>query len=183
MTSIKCPPFKKSIPAALAAAVVLLTVSCMTWRTKEIGGIRDAPGGSARIMTVFKMSGERVVFAKSDPGRVRGQAIEGTALARFSIPLEIKGPFDAIKERPDGSVYEITDGAGRVHQVYRVLKRGDAEWSILVNDSTARPVSIPLADVRQIQYKKPSFVLSFLAITVPLTLGLYAGVLISLASI
>jgi len=175
--------FKKSGLAAIPAVLVLLTASCVTWRTKDIGGIRDAPGNAARIMTVVKMSGERIVFAKSDPGRVRGQTIQGTALARFSVPLEIKGPFPSIKERPDGSVYEITDGAGRVHLVYRVLKRGDAEWSILVNDRTARPVSIPLADVRQIRYKRHSFVLSFLAVAVPLSLGLYVGALISLASI
>ena len=115
---------QRAISLFTLAGFVLLATSCVTWRTKNIGGITDAPGRGAMVMTVVKTSGERIEFAKSDPGRVRGLAIQGTALVRFSVPLEIQGPFSAIKARPDGSVYEVTDGAGRVHQVLRVSKRG-----------------------------------------------------------
>lgn len=174
---------QRAISLFTLAGFVLLATSCVTWRTKNIGGITDAPGWGAMVMTVVKTSGERIEFAKSDPGRVRGQAIQGTALVRFSVPLEIQGPFSAIKARPDGSVYEVTDGAGRVHQVLRVLKRGDAEWSILIIDRTTRPVSIPLTDVRQIRFKRHSPFLTFLAVAVPLSLGLYAWLWISMTSI
>lgn len=153
------------------AAFILASASCTMWRTKDISTVRDVPDRSTRIESVLKASGEHINFAKSDPGRIHGFVIEGTALARLSVPIEIQGPFSSIKKRADGSVYEITDSDGRVHQVQRVLKEGDGRWSILINDMTTQPVSIPLSEVRQIHFKESRPLLAFIAIAVP-TLGL-----------
>jgi hypothetical protein len=164
---------RKAITVITLAAFVLTSASCVTWRTQTIAAASDAPGKRARIVSLVKASGERVEFSNSDPGRVRGDSITGTASARLSVPIDIQGPFSSIKKRADGTVYEITDGSGRVYPVQRVLKEGNTEWSILINDRTPQPVSIPLSDVRQIRFKKTNSFLTAIALGVPLTLGIY----------
>ena len=169
---------RKAVAAITLAAFVLTSTSCMIWRTKNIRWISDVPDESAKIMSLVKTSGERIDFSSADPGRVwpgrhdsPGVLIKGTAVARFSVPVEIPRPFSSIRKRADGTVFEITDGSGRLHSVQRVLKEGDALWSVLINDRRAQPVSILLSDVRQVRFKKSYPGLTFLAVAGP-TLGL-----------
>ena len=140
-----------------------------TFKRSSVTG-EDVPDESARISRVVLASGERIDFSPADPGRVqpadpeeperpgrqpsRGILIQGTAVARLSVPVEIQGPFSSIKRRADGTVYEITDASGLVYPVQRVLKEGDAQWSVLINDRTVQPVSILLSDVRQVWFEK-----------------------------
>jgi hypothetical protein len=164
---------RKTITVITLAAFVLTSTSCTMWRTKNINGISDVPSKSAKIMSVVKASGERIDFSNSDPGRIRGGSITGTAVAGLSVPIDIQRPFSSIKKRADGTVYEITDGSGRVYGVQSVLKEGEAQWSVLINDRTVQRVSIPLSDVRQIRFKKTNTIMSAIAIVVPLSLGLF----------
>lgn len=163
--------FKKATSLLTLAAVVLASVSCTTMTTKPVVTPSDLPGKAAMIQSVIMTSGEHVEFSPSDPGRVRGDVIVGTAAVRYKAPVEIQGPFSSIKRRPDGSVYEITDGTGRVHPVVGVAKEGETAWTILVNDRTARPVSIPLTDVRQIRFRKINAFLT--ALTIASVAGLF----------
>jgi len=164
---------RRAVAAITLTSFVITSTSCMMWRTKVIDGISGAPGKGARIMSVVKASGERIDFSNSDPGRVRGLLVEGTAVARLSMPIDIQGPFSSIRKRADGNVYEITDGNGRVYAVQRVLKEGNVQWSILINDRTVQYVSIPLGEVRQVRFKKINPTLTIIAIAVPLSLGLF----------
>jgi len=163
---------KKPVTGITLAAFVLASTSCTMWRTKTIDGISGAPGKSAKIMSVVKASGERIDFSNSDPGRVRGLVITGTAIAGLSVPIDIQRPFSSIKKRADGTVYEITDESGRVYAVQSVLKEDEARWSVLINERTVRQVSIPLSDVRQVRFKKINPTLTLIAIAVPVSLGL-----------
>ena len=184
---------RKAIGAITLAAFVLTSSSCTMWRTKNIRSISDVPGESARIISVVLASGERIDFSPADPGRVqptgpegpelpgrhprRGILIKGTAVGRHSVPVEIQGPFSSIGKRADGTVFEITDVSGRVYPVQRVLKEGDARWSILTYDRTVQPVSIPLSDVFQVRFKQSYPGLTLLVI-MGSSLGLlYLGIL------
>ena len=123
-------------------------------------------------MSVVKASGERIDFSKSDPGRVRGLVITGTAVSGLSAPIDIQRPFSSIKERDDGTVYEITDKSGRVYAVQSVLKEDEIQWSVIIKERTAQRVSIPLSDVRQVRFKKINPALTLIAMAVPVSLGL-----------
>ena len=187
---------RKAITAITLAAFVLTSASCTMWRTKNIGSISDAPDESARIISVVMASGERIDFSPADPGRVqptgpegperpgrrasRGILIKGTAVGRFSVPVEIKGPCSSIRKRADGTVYEITDASGRAYPVQRVLKEGDARWSILTYDRTVEPVSILLSDVLQVRFKQSYPGMTLLVIIGPSLGLLYLGIRSSL---
>jgi hypothetical protein len=164
--------FRKATSLFTLAAFVVMSVSCVTMRTKTVVAPSDLPGKGAKITSVITASGERVEFSRSGPGRIRGAVITGTAAARYSVPVEIQGPFSSIKKRPDGSVYEITDGHGRVYAVVRVSNEGDTKWTILINDTAVQPVSIPLSEVKQITYRKSRPALTAIAIAIPVVLGL-----------
>jgi hypothetical protein len=164
--------FRKATSLFTLAAFVLMSASCTTLKTKAVFMPSELAGLHAKIAAVVKASGERVEFSPSGLGRVRGDAVTGTALARYGVPVEIQGPFSSIKRRPDGSVYKITDGSGREHAVVRVSNEGDTTWTILINDTTVQPVSIPLSEVKQITYKKPNTALTAIAIAIPVVLGL-----------
>lgn len=169
---------RKAASLFTLAAFVLASTACMTTRTKTITAPSDLPGSRAKIVSLVKTSGEQVDFTPSGPGRVRGPVIVGTAAARLSVPVTIEGPFSAIQRRPNGSVYALTDGSGRVHSVQRVLREGELRWSILINDRTARPVSIPVLEVSRIRFRKVNTILTILAVAVPVAFGfaILAGV-------
>jgi len=155
---------KKATGLFALAAFVMMSVSCTTLRTRAVTSTSDLPGRKAKVASVITVSGERITFSPHNPGHVRGDVITGTATARFSAPVEIQGPFSSIKRRPDGSVYEITDGTGRVYPVIGVSKESETQWTILVNDTTAQQVSIRVSEVRQISFKKNNGVLTVLAV-------------------
>ena len=164
--------YRKATSLLTLAAFVLMSASCATLKTKAVFKPSELAGSHAKIVTVVKASGERIEFSPSGPGRVRGDAVTGTAQARYGVQVEIQGPFSSIKRRPDGSVYRITDRSGREHAVVRVSNEGDATWTILINDATVQPVSIPLLEVKQITYRKPNRALTAVAIAIPVVLGL-----------
>jgi hypothetical protein len=155
---------RSAISLFTAAAFIFTSASCTTLRTRDVASTADLPSWKAKVTSVVMVSGERISFSPHDPGRVRGDVITGTATARFSAPVEIQGPFSSIKRRPDGSVYEITDGTGRVYPVIGVSKESETQWTILVNDTTAQQVSLRVSEVRQISFKKNNGALTVLAV-------------------
>jgi hypothetical protein len=160
------------------AAFVLLSVSCVTMRTKNVASEKDIPGRKAKITSVVTVSGERIVFSPKAPAWVSGRTIVGTAVARYGIRVEIRGPFSGIRRRPDGSVSGITDGSGRSYAVVQAVSEGRATWTVLVNDMTPHPVSVPFSDVRQVSYSRFNALLTFL-IFAPVVVGLvYVGLVI-----
>lgn len=159
---------RKTVTVITLAAFVLFSISCTIARTMETTQF-DHPGKRAKIVSLIKQSGERVVF--SGYGRIRGDAITGMADA--GAERRIPAPVSAIKEGADGSIFEIVDRSGRAHQVLAVLQRGESEWTVLARAGTIRQVSIPLSEVRQVTYTKISTGLTILALAPLAALGLF----------
>ena len=166
--------FRKATSLFTLAAFVLISVSCTIVKTVDVR-TAPPPGHRARIIRLVKTSGESVLF--SGVGRVDGSAIKGQAVV--SVQERIPAPVSSVKERADGSVYEIVDRDGRVHPVSRVLSKGENEWTILVLGGTVQSVSIPLSEVVLIEYRKTDTALTILAITpvVALTLLIWGLIL------
>lgn len=152
-------------------AFALLSVSCVTWTTKDVKTMTERLPDNTEILSVLKASGECVEFSKSNPGRLRGYTIVGTAKDPVSEPMDLTGPFSLIKNAK-GTVLEVTDGGGQVHAVLKVLSTSGNQMKVLA--STWTQVSIPLAEAQRIEVKK-SNVLKIAAITSAIILGLTLG--------
>jgi len=118
------------------------------------------PKPDASILSLVTVSGNSVVFLPSDPGRVLGDLIKGTAIT--GIEERIPAPPLSVKRRPDGRVYEIIDRAGRAHPVFRVLQEGETEWTVVRSGSEPRRVFIPLSEVKQVSYKTRNVPMTYL---------------------
>lgn len=156
------------------AAFVLFTASCSMWPTREIRTETDYPSQNKRVLTVVKTNGEVVEFSKTDPGRVLGDEIRGTARVLVNEKTEIEGPFPLVKRRADGTIAEVTDAKGQVHLVQTVLREEPNLLVIQERYSARLQIAIPLSEVRLVTYKKPNTVLTIAAIAVGGALGLFA---------
>lgn len=133
------------------ATLILVSVSCFSWRMKDVRTLTEPLPENTEILSVAKSSGDTVLFSKSNPGRLRGYTIVGVARNAESQRLELTGPFNIMKDA-NGRVYEVKDGKGRVHSVAQILSQGDGRMTVLASPWT--PVSIPLAEVHKVEVKK-----------------------------
>jgi len=168
---------KKAAALFTLAAFVLFSTSCTMWRTREINTTADYPKENRKILSVVKASGELVVFSKSNPGRLIGNVISGEATVVVMKRSEIVGPFPSIKKDGHGRIFEVTDSSGRVHSVQEVLKEETNKLTVQARYSTSGGVSIPLSEVKLVQFKATNGVMTALAV-----LGGIAGVFLGLAA-
>jgi hypothetical protein len=155
-------------------AFVLFTASCSMWPTREIRSEADYPSQNKRVLTVVKTNGEVVEFSKTDPGRVLGDEIRGTARVLISEKTEIERPLRQIKRRADGTITEVTDAKGKVHLVQNVLKEEPNRLVVQERYLSGLQIAIPLSEVRLVTYKKPNTVMTVAAVAVAGALAVLA---------
>lgn len=144
----------KRIPCVTLAALLIVSVSCTSVRTKAIISPADYASYKPRIVGVVTASGEDYTFSPSAPARLWGGNIVGTATAVGGGRVELAGPFRSVMKRSDGTVYQVTDSAGRDHSVRQVVQEGPDKLVFIAESSGSREVSIPFAEVRLLRYKK-----------------------------
>jgi hypothetical protein len=163
------------------AAFVLFTASCSMWPTREIRTEADYPSQNKRVLTVVKTNGEVVEFSKTDPGRVLGDEIRGTARVLVNEKTEIEGPFPLVKRRADGTIAEVTDAKGQVHLVQTVLREEPNLLVIQERYSARLQIAIPLSEVRLVTLKKPNPYLTVAAVAFVGALSLFALAMYSIS--
>jgi hypothetical protein len=163
-------------PAALftLAAYVFFATSCTVWRTRPINTTADYRKADRPILMVVKASGDVVEFSKSNPGRVYRYAVVGEAVRIARGSLEIFGPFQLIKKRADGTIYEVTDRSGQVHSVLKVLV--SEENRLVIQNVSYQPerVSIPLSEVKLVRVRTTNVILSVAAAALGVSALLFA---------
>ncbi len=154
---------KRTAACVTMAAFIASSSACMTWGTRGIKATAPHPKQGAKIQSLVKTSGATVVFSTSNPGRIAGNAIVGTAVGGAWESVEIAKPVSLVKKRSDGSVYEIV---GRDGQVYSGLVQSEDADKIVffVNAGQPTPVSVPLSEVASVRIKKFSFTKTALAL-------------------
>jgi hypothetical protein len=150
----------KRIPGVTLAALLIVSVSCMSVRTKAIISPADYASYKPRIVGVVTASGEDYVFSASAPARLWGGNIVGTATAVGGGRVELAGPFRSVMKRSDGTIYQVTDSSGRVHAVRQVVQEGPDKLVFIAVSSDSRQVSIPFSEVRLLRYKKTNALLT-----------------------
>jgi hypothetical protein len=110
--------YKRATAIFALAAFALFSSGCMTWRTADLRTMPKPPAQGAAVLSVVKISGERVEFSKSHPGRVKGNIIVGTATnisaGGVSIPLSDVRQIE----------YKKTNTMGTIILVWGVLSVG-----------------------------------------------------------
>jgi hypothetical protein len=147
-------------PFVALATLLIVSVSCMSVRTKAIISPADYVSYKPRIVGVVTASGEDYVFSASAPARLWGGNIVGTATAVGGGRVELAGPFRSVMKRSDGTIYQVTDSSGRVHAVRQVVQEGPDKLVFIAVSSDSRQVSIPFSEVRLLRYKKTNALLT-----------------------
>ena len=116
--------FKKWATLFTILSFVVSSTACLSWSTREIRSEGDYPEPGSKVARVVKTDGEIVDFTGRGLGRRLHERVEGAALVPVEREVELQGPLTSIKKRADGTISEITDAAGRVHDVISVEREG-----------------------------------------------------------
>jgi|MudIll2142460700_1097286.scaffolds.fasta_scaffold1204121_1 hypothetical protein len=148
----------------IVSLFVLGTFAAFEWSCVSMGGAGGVSSESqvrtdiskanvkdvkARIFSVVKKDGKRIIFPEKAPGRfdpgaqaVAGIAVQQFVFAKREVVITRGGRRDVVKS--------VTNVDGRFYEVLSSLDEGD---NIRVN--AYAPISIPLADIQQVTLLKP----------------------------
>jgi hypothetical protein len=166
---------RRTAASVTLAAFIASSSACMTWGTRRINTERPDPKPGKKVLSLLMRSGATVVFSTSDPGRVAGNAIVGTAVGGAWESVEIAKPVPLVKKRSDGSVYEITGHDGRVYPVGLVRSEDPDKMVIFVGVTKPASVSVPLSEVASVEIRKFSIMKTALALG-----GLFVATMVTL---
>ena len=153
----------------------VFSTACMTWSSRAIRSEGDYPSPGSRVVRVVKVNGEVVEFARRCLGRLLTDRVEGWALVSVEQTAEVRGPFQSIKGRADGTVSEVTDANGQVHDVVSVEKYEPGLMVIQERRSEKKVVSIPLSEVRLIKYRTVNVITTLMAVAAGAAVGYVAA--------
>jgi hypothetical protein len=166
---------RKIISLFTLLAFIVFSISCYSWKKKEIRTAADWKGKKRKILSVVKTSGEYIEFAKDEPGQIYGDKITGTAVV-LSKEVEItrdnikrlkrykKGMFSEITHK-NGKIYQVIAGTIRVVSAEDYLTGKEEERIIFfATYETSESVIISLSEVKYIQAKGIHYGLLFLAV-------------------
>ncbi len=154
---------RKAVAVLTVIVFAVFSVSCMTWRNKEIRTSADYPRPNKEVVSVVMRSGEVIAFSRAAPARIVGGQVVGTPASLGERDVEIEGPFPLVKRLADGTVTEVTDANGRVWTVRKILKEEPNRMTVRIADPTAGAVAIPLSDISKIKIKRTNAPLTFLS--------------------
>lgn len=164
---------RKIIALVTLSAFMIFTVTCTVHKTKTVPAKTTSAwkGKKVDILGVGTTSGGYVKFMKNKPGRIVGDAVVGT----IELPKEVEIPQDQVKEME----MKKAKASGKQDQkVAFVITRDGKRYEdvILRQDRLFKKtevVSIPLAEVESVQFRKTDPAMSFLA-----SVGVAGGVLL-----
>jgi hypothetical protein len=166
---------KKIISLFTLLAFIVFSLSCYTWKKKEIRTVADWKGKKGKILWVIKTSGEYVEFSKDNPGRIYGDEIAGTAVG-LSKEVEItRDNVIKLKRYRNGVISEITHKNGKIYPAVAgtirfvstkdMLTGKEAEKIIFFTIyETSKSVVIPLSEVKSIQVESGDSIASILVL-------------------
>jgi len=157
------------------AAFVLFSTSCMTWGMKEVRTLPQSLPENTAVLSVVMNSGQVIKFTKSQPGRIRGNAIVGTGMDSAAKQIDITGPF-TFRSAADGTAIGVVDGEGRAYAARKILSRDENRMTILASE--LNEVSIPLSEIHSIEVKKTNAVLTTVVVIGGLAVAIFIYVII-----
>lgn len=155
---------RKATVLAVLTVFIIFSDGCMTWGSRSVRATASPPKQGARIIGLVKTSGATVLFSASDPGRIVGNAVVGTARGGAWEQVEVRKPVSVVRKRSDGSVYEIVDRDGRTYPVGSVATEDADKMVIFIVGTRTAPVSVPLSEIASIKIRRFSLAKTALAL-------------------
>ena len=159
---------KKIISIFTLLAFVIFSFSCSLTNTKKVRTAADWHWKKGKIFSVVKTSGEYIIFSKKNPGRIYSDNIIGAAII-MSKKVEIDQDNIKKTRKRDGSIFEIINKEGKIYHVVGTVREEEGKFICFTTYETFELVSIPLSEVKSLEIKHLNFLLTALAIVVPIT--------------
>lgn len=166
---------RKSIAVFVLVCFVVFSEGCMTWGMKKVGTTAPSPKQGVRIVSLVKTSGATVLFSRSSPGRIMGNAVVGTAIGGAWEKVEVQKPLSLVRKRSDGTVYEIVGRDGRIYPVGSVVSEDAGKIVFFIVAIQPTPVSVPLAEIAAVQLRRFSPIKTAFLLAGLLAAGFAAG--------
>ena len=162
---------RKIIALVTLSAFMIFTVTCTVHKTKTVPAktTSDWKGKKVDILGVGTTSGGYVKFMKNKPGRIVGDAVVGTVELTKEVeipPGQVLSPgFRKEAGKKERNIGRVVTKDNKVHEDV-IIRQGRLFQKTEV-------VSIPLAEVESVQFRKTDPAMSFLA-----SVGVAGGVLL-----
>jgi hypothetical protein len=146
---------RKIISLFTLLAFIVFSLSCYSWKKKEIKTAADWQRKKGKILWVIKTSGEYIEFSKDNPGRIIGDKIVGKAIILSKKVVIDRANIKRIKRDRNRYISKIISKDGKVYHVITgtVIKEKD-KIIFTGGEGLYESVSIPLSEVKSVQVKR-----------------------------
>jgi hypothetical protein len=142
---------RKIISLFTLLAFIVFSLSCYTWKTKEIRTAADLRGEKGKVLWVIKKSGEYIEFSKDNPGRVIGDKIVGKAIILSKKVVIDRANIEENKRDQNGKILKITTKDGKMYTVINGTEKEEKDKiTCFARYESNEQVFIPLSEVKWI---------------------------------
>jgi len=143
---------------------------------KDLASVTEKERSQVVILAVTKVSGETVVFDEKKPGKIKGDAIVGTAVKERSVhSYEI----EEIIRSAGKIIAVVTKDGERIHAPLFEEVKEESGWITFVD---YEEISIPLSDVEFIKIKKVTVTTLGAVLIVVAIFAVFAGIIAAIVS-
>lgn len=166
---------RKIISLFTLFAFIVFSLSCYSWKKKEVKTAADLRGKKGIIKSLVKTSGEYIEFSKNSLGRIYGDKIAGTAVVLSKEVEIIRDNIKEVKRDKKGMISEITNKDGKIYHVvagttrevsiqYHLTGKKEERIIFFTTYETYESVTIPLSEVKSVRVSKFDYVKAFIIV-------------------
>ena len=146
---------RKIISLFTLLVFIVFSLSCYSWKKKEIKTAVDWKGKKRKILSLVNTSGEYIEFAKDEPGQIYGDEIIGKAIILGKEMKIDRANIKRIKRDRNRYISKIISKDGKVYHVITgtVIKEKD-KIIFTGGEGLYESVSIPLSEVKSVRVKR-----------------------------
>jgi len=156
---------KKIISVFTLLAFIVFSISCYSTGTKKVRKAANWHGKEGKILSVVKITGEYIEFAKENPGQISGNKIIGTSIILSKETSIERADIKKTRKHRDGSIFEVINKEGKIYQVVVGTAREEEDKFIFFTTYvSSESISIPLSEVKSLEIKRINLLLTTLAL-------------------
>ena len=150
---------RQTIAIVTLGSFIVFSLSCYSVQQIKPEMLSDQKADKIKILKVEKTTGESINFSKSDPGRVRGNFVEGIGtLARALEFVEIPSAEIQTVTRQDEIYQSVKTRDGKSYGwVKKIVEQGDKSVLYVVKIATQKITSsfkVSLSEVEKVWEKR-----------------------------
>ena len=175
---------KRWISLLTLIASSIFTFACTSIRHvtgEKIGQTSPTKNKRLKVLSVTKTTGERIVFSKDYRGRILGSEIVGLGLVNVKVKIQEveRSNIKSIRDVSDNSKVLITKDGQTIE--FQILEEEESKVILYKTSFEKKSVSIPLAEVKRLEFRKFSFGKTILFGACVYLLAYLAAIIVGLA--